>query len=89
MTEPTNKEMFDMKSVRATSDSVGEWDGQEELAAENINRIQDAAYEAAPNEYDDDRLYGIMSTIWDVWGSKEDLLTITDEQISEFVGRYV
>ena len=85
----TTKELFNMASVRATSDSVGEWDGQEKLAAENINRIQDAAYEAAPDESDDDVLHELMKLIWDKWGSEEDLITITDEQISEFVERYV
>jgi len=85
----TNKEMFNMNAVRATSDSVGDWDGQEELAATNCNRIQDAVYEAAPDEYNDDQLYELMKFVWDKWGSEEVLLTITDEQISEFVARYV
>ena len=89
MTEPTNKEMFSMDRVRATTDSVGEWDGQEQLAADNCNKIQDAMYDAAPDEYNDDRLYELMNVIWDYWGSREDLLTITDEQISEFVKRFV
>ena len=89
MSEPTNKEMFNMNAVRATPDSVGEWGGQEQLAADNCNRIQDAMYEAAPDEHGDDQLYGLISTIWDYWGSREDLLTVTDEQISEFVKRYV
>ena len=85
----TNKEMFNMNAVRATPDSVGEWDGHEELAAENCNKIQDAMYEAAPDEYNDDQLHELMKLIWDQWGSREDLLTITDKQISEFVERFV
>ena len=89
MTEITNKEMFNMASVKATSDNVGVWDGQEELAAENINRIQDALYEAAPDDYNDDDLHQIMKRVWDDWGSEEALLTITDEQIKYYVGGIV
>ena len=89
MSEPTNKEMFNMNAVQATTDSVGEWDGQEQLAADNCNRIQDAMYDAAPDEYGDDQLHELMKVIWDHWGSRGDLLTVTDEQISEFVKRYV
>ena len=89
MTEITNKEMFNLASVKATLDSVGEWDGEEQTAADNINRIQDALYEAAPDDYNDDDLHPLMKIVWDYWGSREDLLTITDEQINEFVERYV
>ena len=89
MTEPTNKEMFNINSVRATVDSVGEWDGHEQLAADNCNRIQDAMFEEAPDEYDDDQLHELMKTIWDECGSRTDLLTITDDQISKFVKRFV
>ena len=89
MTEITNKSMFSMNAVRATNDSVGEWDGQEELAADNFNKIQDALYEAAPDEYNDDDLHELMKSAWDYWGSKEDLLIITDEQINEYVRRFV
>ncbi|MCK5611958.1 hypothetical protein KAR91_59360 [Candidatus Pacearchaeota archaeon] len=88
-TEITNKEMFNMNSVRATLDSVGEWDGQEQTAADNFNRLQDALYEAAPDEYNDDQLHQLMKSAWDHWGSDEDLLNITEEQIAEYVERYV
>ena len=89
MSEQSNKEMFNMASVLATTDSVGEWDGQEELAAENCNRIQDAMFEAIPDEYTDDQIHCLMSAVWDEWGSREDLLTITDDQINKFVQRFV
>jgi RNase P subunit RPR2 len=85
MTEPTNKEMFNMNAVRATNDSVGEWDGQEEIAAENFNQIQDALYDAAPDDYNDDQLHDLMKTAWDNWGSDERLLTLTEKQIDQYI----
>jgi len=81
----TNKEMFNINSVRATSESVGDWDGQEQLAADNFNKIQDALYDAAPDEYNDDQISELMKSAWNYWGSEEGLLTITDEHISKYV----
>lgn len=89
MSEPTNKEMFDMNAIRATPDSVGEWDGMEDLAAKKFNLIQDALYEAAPDNSDDDRLHDLMKSAWDKWGCECDLLTITDKQIKEYVERVI
>ena len=85
MSEIPEKEMFNMNSVRATTDSVGEWDGQEQLAADNINRIQDALYEAAPDDYNDDKLSELMKSAWDYWSSEIELLSVTSEQIVEYV----
>lgn len=79
------KEMFNLNSVLADSGSVGDWDGQEELAAEQVNRIYQALYDAAPDNIEPDELARIMQYVWDDWGSNEDLLEITDEQIEKYV----
>jgi hypothetical protein len=81
------KSMYNLNNVLATAESVGEWDGQEELAAENVNKIYYATYNAAPEEINDTTLHEIMHSVWDDWGSEEELLTITDEQIHEYVER--
>jgi hypothetical protein len=83
------KSMYNLNNVLATAESVGEWDGQEELAAENVNKIYQAIYAAAPEDIDDTTLYEIMHSVWDDWGSEEELLTITDEQIQEYVQRVI
>lgn len=59
------------------------------LAAENVNKIYQAIYAAAPEDIDDTTLYEIMHSVWDDWGSEEELLTITDEQIHEYVQRVI
>ena len=89
MSEITTKSMWNRNSVRATRDSVGDWNGHEELAAQQINRIYDALYEAAPDEYNDDQLSELMHSAWDVWGSEGTLLVITDDEIGAYVGRLV
>jgi hypothetical protein len=76
-------------NIKATTGSVGEWDGQEQLAADNINRIYDAIYAAVEDDYDADRLAQIIHNVWDDYGSDEHLLTISDNEIDGYVSRVI
>ena len=84
-----NKELFDVNELKVNPETVGEWDGEEETAAENFERITHALYDAVPDEFNDDQIYQLLKTAWDYWGSKDDLLTLRDEQITEYVERCV
>lgn len=84
MSEIINKELFNVKSVYATSENVGDWDGDEETASEQFNKIIDAIYEAAPDETYDTKLYEIVKYAWNDWGSEEKLLTLTDDEIKKY-----
>lgn len=76
------------------ADSVGDWNGREHLAAENLNRIYHALDLALcclvvgeemryhPDEYD-----AIMSQVWREWAGKPELLTLTDDDIRAYVER--
>lgn len=81
------KEMFDMRSVLATRDSVGEWEGREDEAAAAVNMIYEALYEAAPDDIDTDTLAEIMHNVWDLWGSEESLPDLTEEEVQKYVKR--
>lgn len=81
------KEMFNLNSVMATRDSVGEWEGREEEAANAVNMIYEALYEAAPDDIDETVLSEIMHNVWDSWGSEESLPDITDEDVRKYVAR--
>jgi hypothetical protein len=73
------------QNIKATAHSVGDWGGQEQLAADNINRIYDAIYGAVGDDYDSDRLAQIIHDVWDDYGSNEYLLDISDEEIAGYV----
>lgn len=75
-----------MDNLYATAYTVGEWNGQEELAASNFNRIVNALAERINNS---DDLHDEVHYAWDDWGSEESLLTITDKQIRDYVDRKV
>lgn len=83
------KEMFNLRSVLATRDSVGEWDGREDEAAAAVNMIYEALYEAAPEDIDPDTLAEIMHNVWDQWGSEESLPDLTEEDVQKYVQKYV
>lgn len=85
MNEITNKSMFDIESVRATDENVGEWSGNEAVAADNFNLIIDGLYDAAPDEYNDLQMHQIIKAAWDDWGSLDELLTASKNKIHEYV----
>ena len=82
------KDMLNLRDYLANDTTVGEWDGKEELAADQVNRIYQALYDAAPSDIEPEELAGVLSHVWDHWGSEEGLLTLTDEQIQEYVSKY-
>ena len=85
----TDKEMINCKSIEASVDTVGEWDGDEQTACDNINRIRCALYKASPDTITEADLAQLFGMAWDTWGSDENLLSITDDQIRDYVQRVV
>lgn len=81
--------MTTFNKVKATAGSVGEWDGQEQLAADNVNRIYKAIFNQVDEDYDQDHLAQAIHTVWDDWGSDASLLTITDDEIYAYVEKVI
>lgn len=84
---------MDINKYLVDADSVGDWNGQEQLIADNFNRIYQALdlrigpilvvgseQQWDPNLYDD-----IMGHVRGAWVSKDKLLSLTDAQIEEYV----
>jgi hypothetical protein len=79
------KTMVSLNGYLATRRSVGDWKGQEKLAAYNLNRIYQAVYDASPKEIDERTLRKILLDVrndWLVDGS--DLLSLTIKQIEAY-----
>lgn len=83
------KLLVNLDGFLADSHSVGDWNGAEKLAAENINRIYRAVYAAAPEDMDADLLSDILHRVWDDWGSRPGLLDVTDEEIFKYAERVI
>jgi len=76
-------------TVYASIFSVGDWEGQEQLAADKVNLIYDSIYSSIDDDYDLDKLAQIIHNVWDDWGSELSLLTISDEQIYRYVKKAI
>lgn len=79
------KDQINLSNYRADSTNVGDWGGNEELAARQLNRITGAIFESASTYIDGDFLAGALHGVWDDWGSDERLLELTDDEIGEYV----
>ena len=71
--------------VLATNETVGNWEGQEELAAEQFNRILFAIYFIATDDSDEITMDDLKKDAWGYWGDNAGLLKLTNEQIVEYV----
>lgn len=84
---------MDLNKYLVDASSVGDWGGQEQLAAHNLNRIYHALdLRICPILIVGDErqwnpgLYGeIMSHVWRDWMHKDMLLNLTDERLKEYV----
>ncbi len=87
---------MDLNQYKADADSVGNCNGQEEVVAENLNRIY-AALElrlyplfvtGMEGHYNPDKYEEIMDNVKSDWSGREnELATLTDEQIQAYVDK--
>lgn len=68
-----------------TAESVGDWDGAEELAATQVNRIYRAIENSLPPSVDPQLAHNIFRRVWDDWGYDMRLLDITDTEIRRYI----
>jgi|LGVE01.1.fsa_nt_gb hypothetical protein len=71
--------------VLATNETVGDWEGSEEIAAEQFNRILFAIYFTAPDDSDKITMDNLKKDAWDYWGDNAELLELTNAQVTEYV----
>lgn len=85
--------MMSLSKYLCNAKSVGDWNGQEQRAAENINRIYRALDEhlfhilvmGDEQHYHPDIYNAVMSRVWDDWRGKPALLTLTNDAIEEYI----
>lgn len=77
--------MIDIHEFLFEVGEVGEWEGQEEVAAENINRIYHCLCEKVDPEIDPELLRHMMESVWPYWQHQPGLVELDDETIEHFV----
>lgn len=88
MTEITNKDTINTRIIDSDLDSIGYWNGQEEIVLCNINRLHWAIYHDLSEDSTDENMHVRFKNAWDLWGS-DDTLTeeLSDEKITEMAKR--
>lgn len=79
------KNMVCLSGYLVTRRSVGDWKGQEMLAAYNLNRLYQAVYDAAPKGIDECTLRKTLLAVRTDWLIVDSgLLSMTNEQIEAY-----
>lgn len=63
---------------------VGDWDGEEEHVAENLNEIYHTLYDYAEEDIEPEILSQLLALVWDNWIGQDALSEIESEDISDW-----
>lgn len=79
-----------MNQYTTTSDSVGDWDGEEDLAASQFDVIANEIIRLVGNGVNsDDLINDAIHWAWDHVGSDVNLLTMSDAELRAIAAKYV
>lgn len=67
-----------------TPDTIGNWEGAEDIAAAQVNRICDAVSQYLPSTLNPQVAQNIFNRIMDDWSQDLRLLDATDEEIRAY-----
>ena len=63
---------------------VGDWEGQEELVAENLNEIYHTLYDYAEEDIEPEVLSELLALVWENWIGQDALAEIESSDISDW-----
>lgn len=85
--------MMTLSKYLCNASTVGNWSGQEQRAADNLNRIYHALDESLfhilvmgdEKDYHPDIYDAVMSRVWDDWKNNPALLTLTNDAMEKYI----
>jgi len=63
---------------------VGDWEGEEELVAENLNEIYHTLYDYAEEDIEPEVLSQLLDLVWEHWIGQDALAEIESADISDW-----
>jgi len=78
-------DVIDIHEFLFDANEVGPWEGEEHLAADNINKIYHRLYEVIDLDTDVELFRAMLEGIWPYWQHHPGLLELDDELIDHFV----
>jgi len=78
------KEFVIIHDYLVSEEVVGDWDGNEELAAEKINQIYHTLYDMAEEDIAPEELEPLIALVWDNWIGQDVLPELSDDEIIDW-----
>jgi DNA-binding ferritin-like protein (Dps family) len=78
------KEFVVIHDYLVTQEIVGDWDGQEEDVAENMNEFYHTMYDLASEDIETEVLEQLLALIWDTWIGQEEIADIATDDIYDW-----
>ncbi|OKY25463.1 MULTISPECIES: hypothetical protein [Thalassotalea] len=78
------KELVVIHDYLVSEEVVGDWDGNEEQATENINQLYHTLYDYAEEDIDPAELSELLELVWQHWIGQEALAELTLDDISDW-----
>ncbi|WP_394173215.1 hypothetical protein [Thalassotalea litorea] len=78
------KELVVIHDFLVSEEVVGDWDGEEEVAAEKLNLIYHTIYQMAEEDIDPQQLTFLLELVWDTWIGQEHLAEVEEDEIIDW-----
>ena len=83
------KDWLSVQDYLFGADQVGDWEGQEETVAENLNELIHIAWQKLPDDTDADKIEKIIEGIWQHLRGDLAIIEAEQEELIDWVLHYV
>lgn len=83
------KDLLSVQDFLYSDQDVGDWEGDEEQVAENLNELIHAAWQQIPEDTSCELIEEIITGIWDVLRGDTAILEADFEELIDWVNQYV
>ncbi len=78
------KEFVVIHDFLVSHEIVGDWEGEEEAVAENVNEFYHTIYQLAEDDINPDELTFLLNLVWDHWIGQDHLADIEHDEIYDW-----
>ena len=83
------KDLLNVQDFLHSSHDVGDWEGEEEQVAENLNELIHVAWQEIPEDTPCELIEEIISGIWDFLRGDTAIIEADFEELIDWVKQYV
>jgi hypothetical protein len=83
------KDLVNIQDFLVDASEVGDWEGDEELIADNLNELLHYCWDLIPQDMDADKIEQALNGIWDNLRGDTVLLDVEMDQLQDWVETYL